>query len=88
MSRDCVQASASGNGIGPITPRLRPSTRPARAPRTAALQRLSLLITQDAAFMIALSALGSRCSARWVSTCAFRRCTSIEGMSIFTGQAS
>ena len=56
--------------------------------RCAAAYRRGSAITQDAAAIVTASGSGSRGALRASSTCLARRCTSTDGMSIFTGQAS
>ncbi len=60
-----------------------PTALPREAAFCAAVKSVGLLITAAAAFMASFSAVVPDCSVCW-----WRSSTSIEGMSIFTGQAS
>lgn len=67
-----------------MRPVRRPSIRPRRSPRRAHVHLRLPLIVQAAARMAIASGEGSGFS----STTRERRCTSIDGMSMATGQAS
>src|SRR6185437_14369414 len=66
----------------------RRTKRLSRAARSARVQRDVLRIVHAAVAITAASGVGTRCADRLASTTRERRCTSIVGMSIATGQAS
>lgn len=90
--KDCLGGAAvsrlslqplSGAGRRERVPSRPPATRPRAAAFWAAVKSFGLLITPAAAFIASFSAVVPACSVCW-----WRSSTSIEGMSIFTGQAS
>ena len=80
-SRAAVHAESGGG-----SERIRDSRRPLRAAPSPRTNRFGEAMTHEVAAIAARSGVGIR--RRSASTARVRRCTSIVGMSIFTGQAS